>query len=107
MQKYYKKHDNMHYFSKKYALQSIYNDENEYNNDTLSKGFIKNWHVDALPIFTTQNNPPCGAQILEDTMKRKEGNWHMGKQSSIWGIARVMALIEKKFTRKSRTLRIC
>ena len=75
MQKYYKKHDNMHYFSKKYALQSIYNDENDYNNDTLSKGFIKNWHVDALPIFTTQNNPPCGAQILEDTMKRKEGNY--------------------------------
>ena len=36
MQKYYKKHDNVHYINKNYVLTHIYNDENECINDTLS-----------------------------------------------------------------------
>ena len=36
MQKYHKKHNNVHYINKNYVLQLIYNDENECIDDTLS-----------------------------------------------------------------------
>ena len=36
MQKYHKKHDNVHYISKNYVLKPIYNDENESINHKLS-----------------------------------------------------------------------
>ena len=36
MQKYHKKHDNVHYITKNYVLKPVYNDENECINDTLS-----------------------------------------------------------------------
>ena len=37
MQKYHKKHDNVHYITKIYVLKPIYNDENKCINDTLSR----------------------------------------------------------------------
>ena len=37
MQKYHKKHDNVHYINKNYVLKPIYNNENKCINDTLSK----------------------------------------------------------------------
>ena len=36
MQKYHKKHDNVHYINNNYVLKPIYNDENECINDSLS-----------------------------------------------------------------------
>ena len=39
------KHDNAHYTNMNYTLKSIYNDEDEYLNGILSKGFFV-WWVD-------------------------------------------------------------
>ena len=36
MQKYHQKPDNVHYINKNYVLKPIYNDKNEFINDTLS-----------------------------------------------------------------------
>ena len=36
MQKYHKKHDDVHYINNNYVLNPFYNDENECINDTLS-----------------------------------------------------------------------
>ena len=41
MQKYHKKHDNVHYINKNHVLKPIYNDENECINDTLSLLLLK------------------------------------------------------------------
>ena len=43
MQKYHKKHDNVHYINKNYVLQPIYNDENKSINDTLSRSHENEW----------------------------------------------------------------
>ena len=39
MQKYHKKHNNVHYINKNYVLKPIYNDENECINDMLREKF--------------------------------------------------------------------
>ena len=44
MQKYHKKHDNVHYITKNYVLKPIYNDENECINDTLSCHLMHTCH---------------------------------------------------------------
>ena len=36
IQKYYKKHDNINYICKNYALKYVYSDENERNSNMLS-----------------------------------------------------------------------
>ena len=48
MQKYYKKHDNVHYINKNYVLKPIYNDENECINDTLSNIHLEHPSCDKL-----------------------------------------------------------
>ena len=51
MQKFHKKHDNMHYINKNYVLNPIYNDENECINDTLSMATRLTILIDKMNLF--------------------------------------------------------